>query len=192
MAEPSKQERREYVRGLISIKAKIIPVDPAKAARFQRTGAEPPVQGGIPATQANLHQAPPEWAVRLARQLEGIEDKLDRILEKLACEAESPVGTTIADTKDISGSGIGLILPEPIEKGQMIEITMALPGMPVGALRAYGEVVRVSARSGKESGLFDVAVKFIYINEAEREQLIACSFAAQRKSIRSANDKAEE
>jgi hypothetical protein len=53
-------------------------------------------------------------------------------------------------------------------------------------------VVRISARSGKDKGLFDVAVKFLYINEAEREQLIACSFAAQRRSIRNASDRDDE
>jgi c-di-GMP-binding flagellar brake protein YcgR len=69
---------------------------------------------------------------------------------------------------------------------------MALPGMPVGTFRAYGEVVRVSARSGKDSGLFDVAVKFLNISETERDQLIACSFAAQRRSIRNASEDADD
>jgi hypothetical protein len=196
MAEASRRERRGHVRGLISIKAKVTPIDPAKAKGLLPSGAEPPAQeSGAPGTQAARaggHQGPPDWAVHLARQLAGIEDKLDRLLEKLECEGAPVVATAIADTKDISGSGIGLVLTGPIQKGQLIEISMALPGMPVGTFRAYGEVVRVSARSGKDSGLFDVAVKFLNISETERDQLIACSFAAQRRSIRNASEDADD
>lgn len=196
MAEASQKERRDSVRGLISIKAKITLVDPAKAVGLPRSGRVPPPAEGLPNVQAippgGGRQAPPDWAVRLSRQLEGMEQKLDRLLEKLGCQGAQPINTALADTTDISGSGVGLILSEPIEKGRLIEISMTLPGMPVGGVQAYGEVVRVSARSGKDKGLFDVAIKFLYINEAEREQLIACSFAAQRRSIRSANEKTED
>jgi hypothetical protein len=179
---------------LISVKAKVTLIEPAKAAELLQSWSESAPDGVRAAgpTEGGGYQHPPGWVVRLSRRLEDIEDKLDRILGKLGCEVSESLDAEIADTRDISGSGIGLILSEPIERGRMIEISMALPGMSVDAFHAYGEVVRISARSGKDKGLFDVAVKFLYINEAEREQLIACSFAAQRRSIRNASDRDDE
>lgn len=129
----------------------------------------------------------PAWAARLARHLLRIDEKLDRIIERIGCQCPDISGPRVVDTVNISGSGIGLVLTEAIDIGQVLEISVNLPGFPLGVFEAYGEVVRVTAKKGKDKGLFDVALKFLYINDEDREQLIACSFAAQRKVIRETN-----
>jgi hypothetical protein len=188
MANNMPHEKREYVRALISTKAKIARIDPAQVERL--SGFD---EAMVPVTtecafglQDGSEQDLPRWAKRIAEHLLRIDEKLDRILEKLRCERSEVSPAIDATIIDISGSGIGLVIPEPLETGQLLQISMSLPGFPLNSFQAYGKVVRLSPRKGKDKGLFNAAVKLLYISEADQEQLIAYSFSAQRKAIRTA------
>jgi len=50
---------------------------------------------------------------------------------------------------------------------------------------AYGEVVRVSPSKEKRKQLFDTSIRFLIIDESEREKLISYAFYKQRQEIRS-------
>jgi hypothetical protein len=176
---------------MISTKARITRVDPSRVGAVPGLAAVLPDESVVrPGKKGEDSSAasPPAWATQIARYLLRIDEKLDRIIEKLGCQAPEALGPAIVDTVNISGSGIVLVLSEAVEIGQILEISMNLPGFPLGVFEAYGEVVRVEDRKGKDKGLFDVALKFLYIGETDREQLIACSFAAQRKAIRQVCD----
>ena len=54
----------------------------------------------------------------------------------------------------------------------------------MGVFRAQGEVKRISPLSGNESHLYEVGVKFLNLNEDQRERLISFTFRQQRKTIR--------
>lgn len=184
-------EKREYVRALISTSAKISRVDSGNLGKISGLGSTTAFgTSGFSSLLENdtekelfLH-----WTNQVAGYLLTIDDKLDRILKKLGCEPSEASMAIAATINDISGSGMKLVLSEAIQIGQLLKISMNLPGLPVSHFEACGKVVRVSSRSGKEKGLFDVAVKFLYISEADRERLIACSFSAQRKNIRTVNE----
>ncbi|MFH0728876.1 MAG: PilZ domain-containing protein [Pseudomonadota bacterium] len=178
-----RREKREFVRALISTNAKIARIDPKHLDKL-RAPDDAIARGNseyVPGTETGL----PQWANQFAECLQRIDNKLDRILEKLECEHTEVSPADDATIRDISGSGLGLVLSEPIETGQLLQISMSLPGFPLNSFQAFGRVVRVSPRKGNNDGLFDVAVKFLNMSESDREQLIAYSFSAQRKAIRS-------
>jgi hypothetical protein len=188
MANKISREKREYVRALISTNAKIARIDPKQMKRLPELGVENLGVDRRPETEAE--QAISRWANQFAQCLQRIDEKLERILEKLECERANVSPATNATIKDISGSGMGLVLSEPLETGQLLQISMSLPGFPLNSFQAYGKIVRICARSGKDKGLFDAAVKFLQISDTDREHLIAYSFSAQRKAIRTVNESA--
>jgi len=182
-------ERREYIRAFISTRVTIERVDPAALgdAPALVAGTLPRDTDNIQTVAVDADQVPPPWVNRLAAYLVKIDEKLDRILDQLEEKRlESSLKTTAA-AREVSGSGMRLALSERIEKGQHLRISMNLPGVPLNNIQAYGKVIRVSARRGKDKGMFDVAVKFLYISDTDREQLIAYSFCEQRKIIRAGN-----
>jgi hypothetical protein len=181
------REKREFVRALISTNAKIARIDLKQLDKL-RVPDRTMVKGNpeyTPGLETETETGLPQWANQFAEYLLRIDEKLDRILEKLECEHQDVSPADDATIRDISGSGLGLVLSEPIETGQLLQISMSLPGFPLNSFQAFGKVVRVSPRKGNNDGLFDVAVKFLNMSESDREQLIAYSFSAQRKAIRS-------
>jgi hypothetical protein len=187
MSSKESSERREYVRAVISTEATVTRIDPMQLEKITRLEATKKPNTFLPADTQGKDVSPisSECAPLFFSYLVRIEEKLDRILEQLECGAVEGQRPATAKLKNISGSGVSLILSEPLEKDALLEISMNLPGFPLDRFDVYGKVVHVSPRVGKEKGLFDVGVKFVYINEVERERLVACSFSAMRKAIRS-------
>jgi hypothetical protein len=187
MSSKESRERRAHVRAVFSTEATVTLIDPMQLEKITQPDATKKTNTFFPADNQGKGVSPisSEWAPQFFSYLMRIEEKLDRILEKLDCGSAEGQRPAAAKLNDISGSGVSLILSEPLEKDALLEISMNLPGFPLDRFDAYGKVVRVSPRAGKDKGLFDVGVKFIYISESERERLIACSFSAMRKAIRS-------
>jgi hypothetical protein len=71
-----------------------------------------------------------------------------------------------------------------MEVGQLVLISLSVPGFSIGFLQAYGEVVRVSPSGDRGRQSFDTSIKFLIINETEREKLISYAFCKQRQEIR--------
>jgi hypothetical protein len=187
MANKVSREKREYVRALISTNVKIARIDPNRLEKL--SGLSEAMPAGNPenaqAPEAVTEEDLPRWVNQFAQYLLRIDEKLDRILEKLECEPSEVSQFVDATIRDISGSGMGLVVPEAVEIGQLLQICMSLPGFPLNSFQAYGKVVRISPHRGKDKGLFHAAVKFLHMSDTDRERLIAYSFSAQRKAIRS-------
>ncbi|MFZ5568768.1 MAG: PilZ domain-containing protein [Thermodesulfobacteriota bacterium] len=115
--------------------------------------------------------------------LDKMDEKLERILDVVDGERLKKE-RLVKQTIDISGSGISLVLQGPIEKGQILDISLAVPGFPMGRFDVYGEVIHTRPHPGSESGYWEVGVKFIKMALEQREALIACAFRQQRKMIR--------
>jgi len=112
-----------------------------------------------------------------------LNDKLDKIIDLL----ESNKGKnkiTVKKTVNISGTGMKLIVYNPVNKGQILDISLNMPGFPLGGFTAYGEVVRTREFEQKSKSLYEIGVKFINIREKEREMLIAYAFSQERQKIR--------
>ena len=111
--------------------------------------------------------------------------KLNSIIETLhPDEGEEEHKIKVKETIDVSGSGLRMILSESIEVGQILHISLRMPGFSLGTFQTYGEVVRIKPRKGIDEGLFDVGIQFLDLSEEEREGLIAYTFYQQRKLIR--------
>jgi c-di-GMP-binding flagellar brake protein YcgR len=181
MAGQKFDERREYVRVSLTTKAKVQPVSREEFERHKtmqvsgQTGDVCPDGSDVSNGQLGY----------LIQRLIRIEEKVDRILSKLDPETKPDEVVTYGTSQNISGAGVSLSLNEALEAGQLVLISLSVPGFSIGFLEAYGEVVRVSEDKGTDRRLFNTSIKFLIIDENEREKLISYAFYRQRQEIRS-------
>jgi hypothetical protein len=112
-----------------------------------------------------------------------LNDKLDKIIDLLE-DNKGETKITVKETVNISGSGMKMILYDSIEKGQILNISLNIPGFPLSGFNTYGEVVRKKEIQKKDKPLYEIGVKFINILEKERDLLIAYAFSQERQQIR--------
>jgi hypothetical protein len=176
MAEPKNKEKRAYVRADLATQVKVQPVsreafEHHKAMRVGGfSGDVMPDDGGRMGY--------------LFDRLNQIEEKLDRILERLDPDSGSVEETSYGTAQNISGAGVKLVLEDAYDVGQLVMISLSVPGFSIGFLQAYGEVVRVTPQTGASQPVFETSIKFLIISEDEREKLIAYAFQVQRQTIR--------
>lgn len=75
-------------------------------------------------------------------------------------------------SKDISGEGVCLKIPEILPEGSLLELDISLPGS--NPLSFKGEVVWVketSVNTGRSARTFDTGIKFLEIDPGDREVL---------------------
>jgi hypothetical protein len=146
---------------------KSLPTDPAG---YASSGGEPVSQRAI---------------MSLAEFLIQLDEKMDRVIGLLGGEKPDEV-VKVKETLNISGSGIRMAVTAPVAVGQLLQISLGIPGLPLGMFKVVGEVVRTKARPGEN--VYDIGVNFVDITEADRDRLIACSFSQQRKIIRQSKE----
>ena len=180
MAEQSNEEKRTFVRADLATRVKVQPVsrEEFEHHKAMHVGG---FAGGIGSNDADL---PEGYMGYLFDRLNRIEEKLDRVLGKLDPDSFTNEETTYGTAQNISGAGVNLMLEDALEDGQLVLISLSVPGFSIGFLQAYGEVVRVVPHDGKRTQLFETSVKFLIISEEEREKLIAYAFQRQRQAIR--------
>ena len=178
------RERREFVRATLAAKVTIEPIGESEFDRLQCTQIEntPPLGLTVPESDDGDSLSGPvlQWLIH-------IDEKLNRILQKLEPDEQDQESVCIGEAKNISGVGLNLLLDKPMEIGQKIRISFPLPGFTTSPFYAYGEVVRVTPKDAEGEKIFEIAVKFIIIDEMEREKLIAYAFSEQRRVIRKAS-----
>lgn len=195
MPERQLYEKREYVRADISANAKITLVDSNVLENIKATES---ARASLTPNFIVTHRDDVEkdsfiqWANFVTDYLVRIDDKLNRILERIECETSRSQKSFHATVLNISGSGMRLQFTESVQLGQFLHISMNFPVIPATHFEGYGKVTRISPSKREAIGKFDVAVKFFYISEADREKLIACTFSMQRKKIRSINESASD
>lgn len=180
MAEQRNEEKRSSVRAELATRVKIQPIsreDFEKSKSMQISGMPSTAslgEGGLPDAQLGY----------LFDHLNRIEEKLDRVLEKLEPGNNSEAAARYGTARNISGAGVNLMLEDFFEEGQLVLISLSVPGFSIGFLQVYGEVVRVVpvTRNGRQS--FETSIKFLIISEDEREKLISYAFRIQRQAIR--------
>jgi hypothetical protein len=178
MAEQKNEEKRTYVRAEMSARVKVQPVSREAFEHHKATRGGKLSELGPGGDEGRLGY--------LSDHLNRIEEKLDRVLEKLDPAGSSGDEAAYGTAQNISGAGVNLILEETFDVGQLVMISLSVPGFSIGFLQTYGEVVRVAPQKGKKRPLFETSIKFLMISEDEREKLIAYAFQRQRQSIRDA------
>lgn len=116
-----------------------------------------------------------------------LNDKLDKIIDLLE-DNKDEIKIIVKEAVNISGTGMKLILHGPVKKGQLLDISLNIPGFPVGGFNTYGEVIHTKTIQQQDTLLYEVGVKFINLLEEEREILIAYAFFQERQQIRQGKD----
>lgn len=122
---------------------------------------------------------------RLLRILESLNQKIDRILSIL--EGPQDLESRGVVPVNLSGSGLRFTVKERMTARRLLAIRIVLPLCPPVPVVFVGEVQRVRE---KEDGEFEVAVKYVAIDESDREKIVHYAFKRMRESIR--NRKNEE
>ena len=117
-----------------------------------------------------------------------IDDKLERICEKLEQDEPRNRSLDVVDTVDISGSGVSLLVRECVEVGRMVHLCMWLTGSHCGTIEVLGRIVRIAPHEGSEEGVYVMGIEFVDLSEPEKDLLVKYTFSQQRKHIRTAGD----
>lgn len=188
MAAQKNEEKRTYVRADLVTRVRVQPVTREEFEQHKATrtgspsGGSSPEEAGALAGQLGF----------LARRLDVLEEKLDRILRHLDPDADILKESVCYGTaQDVSGAGVRLVLLEHFDAGQLVRVSLSVPGFSIGFLEAYGEIVRVLPVDVQGQSLFETSIKFLAISEDEREKLISYSFRRQRQAIRDAAERNE-
>lgn len=92
---------------------------------------------------------------------------------------------------NLSGGGLRLRMPTAVTPGSRIHVDMFLPLAPAKTISVVAEVLRcneVTLRIEK-APVFITAMKFILIDESDREAIIAYLFAEQRTQLQSESNR---
>jgi hypothetical protein len=111
-------------------------------------------------------------------------EKLDQILALLSKKEVHNDLLNQGTGMNISGSGMNIIVDEPIELGNILHTSFVLSRFPVIFVRVFGEVVRITPISEDGRDVYDLGIKFLYLNPDDREKIIACVFQSQRRALR--------
>jgi hypothetical protein len=182
------QERRSYVRGAFSFRVRFRLLTPEEYQDIKETNN----QFGYPDEEIITDLTDPDKATAetslnacLIDLLLQMDEKLDQILTKLSKEevdrgllAKQGIGI------NISGSGMNVVVEEPVELGQIIQAHFVLSRIPLVFIDAFGEVLRVKPLDENGTVTYNLGIEFLDLKPNDRERIIACVFQRERKNIR--------
>lgn len=88
------------------------------------------------------------------------------IIDKFSSPKVPP---NISFTETLSGNGMTLLSPTPVEKGVKYEMTIELPDGKTRGIELVGEVIGFNKL---EANLYEIRIKFIDIDEMARDRLM--------------------
>lgn len=207
-SKPVAYDRREYLRVEAPLPIRYRVVDQAEARSLRaeiegrasagaartrtmrgRTSTLPGlrVPGGARALSPVPETSPPALPHEAQRQLDRIEEKLDRILDHLGLAAVDGASAPrrVIDV-DISGSGLRFRTRQRYDEGTLLEIDLELPLSPPARMRALISVVRCSRPDGPSpDGDWMLAGQYDAIHEDDRGAIVRYTFDRQREEKRS-------
>ncbi|MCK4488099.1 MAG: PilZ domain-containing protein [Desulfobacterales bacterium] len=191
------QERREYVRAPLWVNVEFTVVDGDDYEAVMRSEQHPSCrsisQTALSLDEGGQYEADSTFRSNLIDFLIHIDDKLDRVLKLLSkvsgleastCKDDEDEDLFVGQGSDISGAGISVICDKALELGQILKASFMISRFPVIPLVLFGEVVRVTPVQEDGSQRYQVVVKFIDLDEEDREKIIAYTFQVQRDAIR--------
>ena len=117
---------------------------------------------------------------KLYNMVAEIKTKLDFIINHLLLDKEGLL-TAPRKNVNISAAGIKMTVDVPVSVNDIVEIKMLLPAYPPVAVFAYGEVKRVSHLDDRNS---NVAIEYINMDDAVRDELVRYAMSFERELIR--------
>ena len=120
-----------------------------------------------------------------------IDEKLDQILELLSKDRSVAVPLRPGLGQNISGSGMQIVIEQPVESGQIINAKFFLSKLPLVFMDILGEVIRVAQEDEDGRVLYKVGIIFLDLNISDRERIIASVFQKQREGLRKRKNKTQ-
>jgi len=122
----------------------------------------------------------------MARALTEIDRKLNILLRLMVENRLTDIEQDLCHEVNLSGGGLRLTLPQQLNAGAKIGLEITLPLFPPIPLFTIAEVIRVvpSECSTEGTPFFETALKFIEIDEDDREMIIRYVFKRQRHTLR--------
>lgn len=113
-----------------------------------------------------------------------VDEKLDQILALLSKDGSVAVPFRPGLGQNISGSGMQIVIEQPVEFGQIINAKFFLSKLPLVFMDIFGKVIRVEQEDEDGRVLYKVGIKFLVLNISDRERIIASVFQKQREDLR--------
>ncbi len=111
-----------------------------------------------------------------------INRKLDLIIEILGRSSAGDGYTAVKTDVNISGAGVQFVSESALKEGDLVELRIIIPVFPYPRITCLCEVVR--AGKSDDAGPRRCALKFIVINEKDRDVLINYVFLKERQYLR--------
>jgi len=181
------KERRSYVRGdlFFKVKYKILTSDQYEdLTRVDNAILSPSKRvDGVDITD---NEAGTDFGADtfLINYLVQMDEKLDQILDLLAKDKSTAVSFHQGLGQNISGSGMQLVVDQPVETGQVIHSKLFLSKLPLVFIDIFGKIMRVKPMEENGRTVYRIGIKFLDLNITDRETIIASVFQMQRKAIR--------
>jgi len=137
---------------------------------------------GFPGLDETPHTSEPPFNQALWE----VNRKLDLLIHMFLADDFMPLMKAAPKDVNISASGMKFISETQYEEGDLIEINMILPMMPLLFIRVLGEVLRTKglASFDDEKRDYAVAARFIQLDPESREDIIRYLFKRQREILR--------
>lgn len=119
-------------------------------------------------------QLPSQWERSQLREFFRV--PVDLPVRARTLPAEDKGGWFTARARDLSGGGCQLVLPTMLAEGQLIEMDLTLPE---AVLRLQGRIQRIDRDPHMGGEHIIAGIKFVDIEEKQREQLIRYGFERQ-------------
>ena len=180
-------ERRSYVRGNFSfkIKFKTMTSDEYETLVKSNEANFPPFQNesGIDVSDTKM-SANIVTDASLINYLVQMDEKLDQILELLSKDKKIEGLFGQGFGLNISGSGMNILVDEPVRTGEVIHSKFYLSKVPLVYMDIFGEIVRVAEIEESGKTLYSLGIKFLDLSVNDQERIIASVFQKQRGIIR--------
>ncbi|UCF67825.1 MAG: PilZ domain-containing protein [Acidobacteriota bacterium] len=123
-----------------------------------------------------------------------VERTLARIAEALNVDLSEGMFWLEGETSSLSGSGVGIVIPQRLDPETLLELELTLLGDPRATLRCLARVVSVVHPDGESLpvGRYHLGVAFEGMHEEDREALVRYTFRLQRAQLRERSSSIDE
>jgi hypothetical protein len=114
-----------------------------------------------------------------------LDRKLSIIIELLTKSRVDDLYTSRSAELEISGSGLSFVSDVPLPEDGYAEFRLMLPVFPYPKIPVLCRVVRSTKREEDSHINWEIACKFLAINDSDRDLLVQYIFGREREQIRS-------
>ncbi len=181
-------ERREFFRVRDRLEIEFRVVDHTELLRLERIVKYNPTQVFMQSQNDRNKKGKPSYGPdgeTLSSFLAMLDRKLSVITDLLTKSRADDLYTRRYVDIEISGSGLSFVSDVPLPENGYAEFRLVLPLFPYPKIPALCRVVRSVKREENSHVDWEIACKFLAINDSDRDLLVQYIFGRERERIRS-------